>query len=60
MKLLINYKYDLLYDYAIGLATPNQSGILGVLDDIATADDAMHDVVESIEDLLKNLGFIRE
>ena len=34
--------------------------ILGVLDDIATADDAMHDVAESIENLLKNLGFIEE
>ena len=27
---------------------------------IATADDAMHDVAESIENLLKNLGFIEE
>ena len=34
--------------------------ILGALDDIATADDAMHDVAESIENLLKNLGFIEE
>ena len=45
-------------DYAIGLATPDPSGgkiidILGALDDIATADDAMHDVAESIENLLK-------
>ena len=52
-------------DYAIGLATPDPSGgkiidILGALADIATADDAMHDVAESIENLLKNLGFIEE
>lgn len=52
-------------DYAIGLATPDPSGgkiidILGALDDIATADDAMHDVAESIENLLKDLGFIEE
>ena len=52
-------------DYAIGLATPDQIGgkiidILGALDDIATADDAMHDVAESIENLLKDLGFIEE
>lgn len=52
-------------DYAIGLATPDPSGgkiidILGALDDIATADDAMHDVAESIENVLKDLGFIEE
>ena len=52
-------------DYAIGLATPDPSGgkiidILGALDDIATADDAVHDVAESIENLLKDLGFIEE
>ncbi|MBR3778010.1 MAG: hypothetical protein IKL02_10525 [Kiritimatiellae bacterium] len=39
---------------------PADSDILGALDDIATADDAMHDVAESIENLLKDLGFIEE
>ena len=50
-----------IVDYAIGLASPTTPGgklvdILGALDDIATFDDALHDVVDAIESLLEDLG----